>query len=320
MYGARYVQVLIAGFITSLVAHVQYGGWSLSIAAGHVSAVIGSFLAGLYTSLLLYRAFFSPLCRFPGPFGARLSDVYLSAHLGKQDACKQVHRLHQKYGDLVRIGSNTLSIAHPLAVNVVYGHGSRCRKSDWYDLTKPMVSMQTARRRDVHDQRRRVWSTAFSDRAMRGYEERIRGFQDQFMAKLRAMTDEPVDISKWVNLYMFDVMGDLAFGTAFDMMVNEQHWAIELLNGGLTPLAFMLPVWLFRMAVAVPRLAADYWNFIAYCQEQVEARMKTDPKVPDIMSALLAPYSKEAPDRSEMQMLHGDSQLVIVAGRCVSLP
>lgn len=57
-------------------------GYMLSTDLGFTSAVIRTyatgtaFLVGLYGSMLLYRAFFHRLGRFPGPFAARLSNIY----------------------------------------------------------------------------------------------------------------------------------------------------------------------------------------------------------------------------------------------------
>ena len=55
-------------------------------------------------------------------------------------------------------------------------------------------------------------------------------------------------MSKWFNLYSFDVMGDLAFGTSYNMLqTGELHWAIKTLNEGMTMAGLNLPIWLFRL-------------------------------------------------------------------------
>ena len=155
MYGARYLLAFVALYASSIFAAVSYGGFMLHMAVVAVSTLAASHLAGLFTSLFLYRAVLSPLCRFPGPFGARFSDFFYSTHLTKLDLFKVVLRHHEQYGDFVRVGSNTLSIRNPQAVEAIHGPKSRCRKAAWYELTRPMVSMHTTRDRGVHDRRRR---------------------------------------------------------------------------------------------------------------------------------------------------------------------
>ena len=272
-YGAIYLQVFTATFLAAVIALSQQGQ-PVGEAFAQVTPIAFFYLAGLYISLLAYRSLFHPLNKFPGPFGARISNLWLSAHLKHSDAYRKVQQLHEKYGDFVRVGSSDLSITHPKAVSTIYGHGSKCTKSTFYDLTKPMVSLQTLRVKALHDQRRRVWSPAFSDKALRGYEERIKTYRDKLIAQIEAFDGQPVNVSKWFNLYSFDVMGDLAFGTSFKMLeTSEEHWAIKLLNEGMAPLSFMFPMWIFRLMTAVPGLMRDWWRFIGYCAQRVDERM-----------------------------------------------
>lgn len=43
------------------------------------------------------------------------------------------------------------------------------------------------------------------------------------------------------------------------------------------------------------------------------------PTTPDIMSTLLEPYKDTKPTEQDMEMLRGDSELLVVAGRLVPL-
>ena len=248
-------------------------------AVAQVSKIFFSYLAGLYTSLITYRSIFHPLNTFPGPFGARISNFWLSAHLKDGDAFRKTQQLHEKYGDFIRIGSSDLSITHPNAVSVIYGQNTTCTKTAFYDLTKPMVSLQTLRVKTLHDQRRRLWSAAFSDKVLRGYEHSIKKYQDILIAQIEAFDGQPINASKWLNLYTFDVMGDLAFGTSFKMLeTSEEHWAIKLLNEGLVPVSWMFPQWFFKIMTAIPGLTKDWWRFIDYCSQQLDERMRVSSR------------------------------------------
>lgn len=60
---------------------------------------------GIYTSIVVYRAAFHRLNRFPGPFAARLSNFYVSSLSVKRfHLYEEVQTLHKKYGDIVRLG------------------------------------------------------------------------------------------------------------------------------------------------------------------------------------------------------------------------
>ena len=125
-------------------------------------------------------------------------------------------------------------------------------------------------------------------------------------------------MTKWFNLYSFDVMGDLAFGRSFKMLESgERHWALQLLSEGMDPVGFNFPTWFFRLLVSVPGLAAGYYKFIHFCSQQLDDRMKIDKmEHPDIMATLLEHHRHNpAPERAaELPMLQGDSRLIIVAG------
>ena len=273
LYGVKYLQALFTASLTLGAILAASGVRSISDVLQEVTKLIASFLAGLYTSLLAYRVLFSPLNRFPGPFGARCSNFWFSLSLSKRNAFQKVLELHSKYGDFLRIGSNDLSIVHPEAVRAIYGPGSPCRKADWYDLTYPMVSLQTLRSRVEHDKRRRIWSTAFSDKALHDYEQRVNGHQDKLLAHI-ANAGGRVNVSRTFNFYSFDVMGDLAFGQSFHMLtLSEYHSAVKLLHEGLQPLGYQFPTWFFRTMVAVPRLGNEWWQFIHYSSKQTHDRI-----------------------------------------------
>ena len=314
LYGPTYILVFLSALATSVITLYQ-GGTPIRTAVDQVAVVAISYLIGLFTSLITYRSFFHPLNKFPGPVGARISKFWISAHIKNSTAFRTVQKLHEEYGDFVRVGPSDLSIVHPNATQAIYGSGSKCSKAMWYDLTLPQLSLQTIRDRPFHDQRRRLWSVAFSDKAVRGYEERILKYRQKLISQIDAFDGQPVNVSKWFNLYTYDSMGDLAFGTSFNMLeASEHHWAIKLLIEGLVPHTWLFPTWFLRVAQAIPGAMSDWFNALSFCHRMVEDRMKTKAVIPDVMSTLLEPLQGRSPTKQELNLLHGDSQLVIIAG------
>ena len=74
--------------------------------------------------LIPYFATYRPLAKYPGPFTPKFSNIWisLSAHRGQKFAA--VDCGHQKYGKMVRIGFNHISIADERALETVYAHGN----------------------------------------------------------------------------------------------------------------------------------------------------------------------------------------------------
>jgi tryprostatin B 6-hydroxylase len=276
LYGTRYIQIFMTVFTTAIFLDVRITKKPFGSAFGEVTLLAICYLVGLYTSLLVYRAFFHPLSRFPGPFGNKLGNLWFSSQLINADAYKKVYGLHKKYGSFVRVGSSDLSITHPKAVDVIYGKGTKCGRSAFYNAD-PLPSMISCRDRTAHDRRRRVWSPAFSDKALRAYAQRTKIYDDQLMSRINAASSSgsPVNVSKWFNYYSFDIMGDLAFGKSFDMLKNDQeHWAVALMNTGLEALAFLFPAWLFRVLISIPGLLKDHARIAEFCNAQLDKRIR----------------------------------------------
>lgn len=68
--------------------------------------VVGWSILSLWTSMLVYRAFFHPLRHFPGPRLAKLSKFWALWQTARSDSkwYQVVEKLHRKYGDYVRTG------------------------------------------------------------------------------------------------------------------------------------------------------------------------------------------------------------------------
>lgn len=233
------------------------------------------FLVGLYSSLLVYRSFFNPLNRFPGPWMTRITSFYLPFYIKKSQMYKTLQALHRQHGHFVRIGTGELSITHPTAVQEIFGADSKCLKSPWYDISRPQDSLLLRRTRAGHSELRRIWSPAFSIKAVRSYEERIQPYRNKLLAELDAHAGQSLNVDHWLSLYAWDVMGDLTFGHSFDMLdTKEQHWAIKTLTKGMLVIGLHLPMWLFRILVAIPGGQKDFKVMLKYTTEEMLSRWR----------------------------------------------
>ncbi|KAL2848517.1 cytochrome P450 [Aspergillus pseudoustus] len=318
LYGPLYLKLFFTTVVgaTAALSYTQKVAWITALTT--VSELIGSYLLGLYGSLLVYRLFLHPLNKFPGPSGARISAFWLSLQLRNNNLHVKLVELHQRYGSFVRIGSSDLSVLSPKAIEIVYGPGSRCIKGTTYDLTRPSVSLQLMRDPEEHHVRRRIWSGAFSDKLIRGYEQRVRGYRKKLVDRFTEMEGQPVNVKKWFNLYSFDVMGDLSFGKGFGSIERkEYHWAIRLLNATTDFVGLYLPAWAALLLTRIPGALSDFQKFLEFCGQQLMERFKNDPEIPDISSSLFVPLKGRGITEitpEEENLLYGDARLIVIAG------
>ncbi|EAW10404.1 cytochrome P450 [Aspergillus clavatus NRRL 1] len=321
LLGVTYLQLFVFA-VASTTLYYQYIHdlpWSSALTT--TSHIFFRYLAGLYSSLLVYRFFLHPLRRFPGPRAARLSGFW--SFTPKHTNHTTLLALHRQYGPIVRAGPAELSLILPSAVPAIYGNQSACVKDSVYDLVLPSQPLQNCRDRAEHAARRRIWSPAFSDKRLRGYEQRIRVYRQQLVDQLHHLADTPVNICKWFNLYSFDVMGDLAFGRGFDSLATgHEHWAILLLVEGMKQVGLFFPPWAAQLLLAIPGASKGWWRLLDFCSERLDQRIRegervdaeTDTYFPDISESLLAPYKERAPTLQERRDLDGDVRLIVVAG------
>ncbi|KAL4963585.1 cytochrome P450 [Aspergillus stella-maris] len=319
LHGVFYLKVLFTTILTSTAFITYRENTPILSALTLVLKFVSSFLAGLYTSVLTYRVLLHPLNKFPGPLPARVSSTWLAAQLN-HDLYLILQSYHEKYGNFVRIGSSDISISHPDAVEALYGTHSLCTKGENYELSAPATSLQLIRDPEEHRVRRRVWSGAFSDRLLRGYEQRIKQYRAKLLSHIAdaAKAGVPVDIRKWFNMYSFDVMGDLSFGKGFGSLESgEEHWVMKLLMETQDYIGWFLPSWVFVIVMGIPGLTGDFWQFLDYCGGRLFERFKNDPEIPDISTSLFAPLKGRNLDdltADDKHMLYGDARLIIIAG------
>ncbi|ETS81741.1 hypothetical protein PFICI_06743 [Pestalotiopsis fici W106-1] len=275
-------------------------------------------LGGIFSSMLVYRAFFHRLSKFPGPFLARLSNFYVTSLSAKDlHLYEEVQDLHRKYGDIVRLGPSELSITNKHALAAIHGAQSPCTKGPWYNVLHPLVSLQMIRNKPDHIKRRRVWDRGFSANALRQYEPRVQNYTNQLMEQLSKRENTPVNVTDWFNFYSFDVMGDLAWGKSFNMLRDGiKHYFMKSLHADMTNVGlFSHLIWLFPIFKATPILNKENKKFWAWVSQQVNDRKMMKPSQQDVFSSILEHHESQGnPSHQDELNLVGDAYLIAVAG------
>jgi hypothetical protein len=162
----HFAAIYALAFVAYTYTLVWVGDYSVLAAFAKACLAATSFNVAVFTSMAIYRLFFHRCRHFPGPIPARLSRFH-AAYLSSKNLrhFQELKKMHEKYGDFVRVGPREISIMRKEAVNLIFGPRSECRKSSWYgqmgnDPRK--VSLNMTRDKALYKLRRRNWDRAMS--------------------------------------------------------------------------------------------------------------------------------------------------------------
>ncbi|KAL7811419.1 cytochrome P450 [Trichoderma gracile] len=329
-YAWQLLFIFVGSVVALILAHIQIGGYDITSAVCRASLVSNAYNAGVAVSILTYRAFFSPLNRFAGPFMAKLSRFYAMRNAAKSvKAFEDIQKLHEKYGDIVRVGPRELSINRASAISVIYGTPTRTTRSPWYaqvsnDVTK--ISLNSTRVLRVHKLRKKIWERGLGFRALAVYAPRIKTKVDLLLSKIAEQGGRPMDMTEYSMFFGFDVMGEIGFSKDFHMLELEiEHPAIKGVHESMLAIGVLgtMP-WLLSMISKVHGAAAGFSRFTAWCHQQLQEKRKIvaseaaalkdqDPR--DIISWLIKALNEGDPSAPPGEMaIQEDARLLIIAG------
>ncbi|KIJ62772.1 hypothetical protein HYDPIDRAFT_41487 [Hydnomerulius pinastri MD-312] len=307
-----------------------------------IHAVVCTYLLYYFTiliSVLAYRLSpFHPLAKYPGPIPCRISKFWMAwiSSDGKQH--KYYSSLHQKHGDVVRIGKytiiaflyissifltritlgpNELSFRDVNAIAPLMGYPGLPKGPHWDGRMAEQTTIRaliSLRDPAEHARRRKPWTRAFSSAALKGYEEILGKRVLEFVTALERQA-EPVNLAELISHFTFDFMSDMAFGGGSEMLRDgdkDNTW--HLLESGL-PLALILThvPWLGKYYVKLPGIGADLKKFRSFCQERATLRRSQGSQSKDLFHYLI---DEEGVERSPPTFgeVASDGVLAIVAG------
>lgn len=293
-----------------------------------------------FSSYIVYTLYLHPLAKYPGPYLGRITKTYDVYHAYIGDKHLLFYHLHQQYGPIVRFSPNTLSINDPAALKTIYSHGANVQKSVFYKCFRAAphaISTLLATEKAHHARKRRVMGQAFSDSALRGLEQYVLQHVQELIDKIhtdavpqsgeKQAWSVPLDLARYANWLIFDIMGDLVFGASFGTLGDkpENREGIHLLTraakrnyvvAAMPDLAYYgIEKWLpgFR------GLYLDRLKYLAFGKAQLVARQARDAKGSDdgrkdIFGFLLRAKDPETGLETPLPELYMEANTLIVAG------
>lgn len=131
-----------------------------------------------------------------------------------------------------------LSFLHADAWRDIYGLGSKggvgkAPPKNWLRYGRTVNGSQplvTIRDKKEHTEARKIFTPAFSDRALTQQAPLFNKYADQLVGNLKesSKTEEKLDMVRMYNFTTFDVMGDLTFGESLHMLDNAEVLPLTL--------------------------------------------------------------------------------------------
>jgi hypothetical protein len=205
-------------------------------------------LATSCLALFIYRIYFHPLAKVPGPLSNKFTGWphHIATAAGRRYLYP--HSLHQIYGKLlsslngiiiqppgpvVRISPSKVSFNTSTALHTIYGNRRAPVAKGHFYTTIRASGHNTATTFSTANEvqytfKRRILSCAFSEKAIQDYEQHVSANIDKWLDCLGAgpvdnegWTKEGKNVSQWINYLTMDILTDLAYGKSFNLLGKE---------------------------------------------------------------------------------------------------
>lgn len=174
-------------------------------------------------SVVIYRIWFHPLAKYPGPFFGKFTDVYPMVAMFKMTRVYWQYDMLKRYGSPVRVSTNQLFFSDMKSWGDIYGQSSNpCLKEPafYHGLSATgATSVFNEKDKTEHARVRRLLSHAFSLNALLKDEplvqQKVEVLNDMVF-KPAAEKREAVDIFGKMMCHFLDISSFFSFGRSFD--------------------------------------------------------------------------------------------------------
>ncbi|KAI0468464.1 cytochrome P450 [Xylaria cf. heliscus] len=292
---------------------------TLVVSAAHrpLQFLIGTIFL-LAVSLVLYRLYIHPLRKVPGPFFARVTELWRTTHYFRGTWFDDIIELHRKYGPVVRISPSEVSVTNWYDTWHVLG-GPENETRGVFDVTDP---------KDHGFMRKRV-SAVYSLSSIMTMESKVQGVMNSLLERFDELEKkrEPINLSAWASYFTYDVVGTLCLGKPMGFInaggdntnfIEANHGAFYWVsNVGFLPFQsyiFFNPITRFFDRFFRFRLMEHFGTFLSLVGDEVTERRKA----PRMKKLDMLDHFLEIKDRqgnpAELIEVYGEIGNLLVAG------
>ncbi|WYZ35961.1 hypothetical protein EsH8_X_000608 [Colletotrichum jinshuiense] len=279
----------------------------------------------LLVASIIRTRYASPLSGYPGPFLASTTRLWKVLSTASGHTHLDHIALHRKYGPIVRIAPNEVSIALPESARHVLSAGKRFYKTPFYGVFPPPENPDifTEVNEEAHARKKKVANVPYSMAAMQHLSPFIDDTIDLLVTKLGGFSSQPmdyradrsVDLGAWLHYFAFDVLGEVAFSRSFGFLAEgrdvesaiatiDRSQAYNGIVGQVPWVDYVLrrnPLWklvptLDTKNAPITRIALSEMERRRPFDKESEGKLRNDDGRKDLLASLIKGHLKD-PER-----------------------
>ncbi|GAB1737231.1 hypothetical protein NU219Hw_g1162t1 [Hortaea werneckii] len=221
-------------------------------------------------AICIYRLFFHPLSKYPGPWLAAVSQCYVLYYAWRGDLHLQQQAWHAKYGHMVRDGPDSITFKSLSANQTIHAVRANTIKTPGYDAFSASRSMSntiSALDKGTHAFKRRVQGQVLSEPALKAVEDRMLKQVQDFVDYIDGPEDRTDSIpghSDWVQRNVSDVCKYLTYNVLTDLCYGESLNLFRSPTMRWLPKAVVPYSRMIVMDLAAPSLYLKRWDRLLF--------------------------------------------------------
>ncbi|KAF2235167.1 benzoate 4-monooxygenase cytochrome P450 [Viridothelium virens] len=279
-------------------------------------------------SLLYQRLYYHPLAKYPGPFLAKLTDLYAAYYAYTGDLHIKMKEAHDQYGDYVRFGPAKILCNTNTSLHVIY-KSKHVKKSAGYlvsQRSRGAWNLFNAVDKTIHARKKRVMRQAFTTESLRRFEpvwlKQIQVFVDLLTPSSRRDAQSewtaPKDVASYVEHMAIDMMGTVGFGHELCLQSHPNnrympHVIAKIQKWTSTHVQSPSLAWLCLDMIFYPQQIYYGKRLLEQVRIFVEERTNAQEAKNDIFSFLVDAVDPETGEHFSITELWSEAKLLTIA-------
>lgn len=228
--------------------------------------------------------------------------------------------MHKKYGDIVRISPDEVSVIGENVWDELVGHrklGSPENGKDPHVFGVVAKHSVLNANREDHARLRRTLSHGFSASMIEAQEPIISSYVDLLLQRLKENSDNGknvLELTSWYNWTTFDIIGDLAFGESFRCLQDSDYhpWVsliFKRIRSNSVAVCARRWGWLYKVVLAFLDQSGSHavGAHVRLVEEKLRARASMDTIRPDYYHAMTSQEDDKVGETLLILILVSDS-------------